>query len=464
MPKDLRTFLEDIQDELLVIDRPIQPHKFEAAAVVQSLENKGLNPPVLFRNVTDMHGRQAKGFQLVINIHGDRLRLAKALGVSPQDMRMPLVQEFAKREQNPIPPEVVSASRAPVKEVVQRDPDLSELPIVRHNEMDGGPYIDMANVVRDPDNGAYNLAFLRNEYKSSKKMGVFMSPRHNLMIVQKYRERNKPTPTAIIVGHHPAFYLGLQTRSPFEADEYEIVGGVMGEPLRLVPSETWGEDLLIPADAEVVIEGEIPPGTLEVEGPFGEYPGYYGPQRRSPILHVTAINRRESPIFQTIFAAHREHWLMGVLPMEGGIYNSLRVQGRFPTLRQVCLPISGTCRFRCYLSMKVRAEGEAKQAAMDAMGHMNKVKLVIVVDEDIDAFNEEQVLWAVSTRARYDHDMDLIKNAQGNTLDPTVEGELMVTKAIIDATEPLHRPYGKRAYPPRELVEKIDLKELALEK
>ena len=124
----------------------------------------------------------------------------------------------------------------------------------------------------------------------------------------------------------------------------------MQEPVRLVPSETWGDDFMVPADAEIVIEGEIPPHELEAEAPFGEYPGYYGPQRMRPLINVKNITRRKNAVLQTVFAGHRDHWLTGTLPQEGSRYNALKIHGRIAGLTALHHPPSGCGRIRAYLS------------------------------------------------------------------------------------------------------------------
>src|SRR6185437_12005410 len=137
-------------------------------------------------------------------------------------------------------------------------------------------------------------------------------------------EKNRPTPVAIVISHHPAFYLGSLNVSPFGVDDYAKVGAIMGTPLRLTPSETLGEDFMVPADAEMVIEGHVLPNVKEVEGPFGEFTGYYGPQRMRNVIEVSAITHRSDAIFQHIFTGHRDTWVLGGIPKEGSLFNLIR--------------------------------------------------------------------------------------------------------------------------------------------
>jgi UbiD family decarboxylase len=331
-------------------------------------------------------------------------------------------------------------------------PDLTYLPAVRHHRLDPAPYLNMTPSMKDPDSGAYNVAFLRNMVKNKRRMGIHMSPRHNYRIYQENSERGEPTRMAVTIGHHPGYYLGALTLAGFDVDEYEVIGGMLGEPLRLTPSETWGKEFLVPADAELVVEAEILPNSKEVEAPFGEFPGYYGPQRLRPAVEVTAITRRENPIFQHAFVGHPDNWMLGAVPKEGGIYRDIR--GRVPGVEQVHLPNSGCGRFRAYVSIDQGSEGEAKHAALQTLASSDFIKQVVVVDEDIDAFNQREVLWAIATRMRAAADIDIIENVKGNTLDPSVRGEVATSKIIVDATVPVDEQY-----PPR-----LDLPEAALEK
>ena len=169
-------------------------------------------------------------------------------------------------------PIVVSHSEAPVKEVVQLGDvvDLYDLPILRHHYMDGGPYIVMPTVVKDKDSGIYNTSYHRMEIKNPKLTAFYSSPRHLWKIFRDYEDRDEPCPVATVIGHHPAFNMGAAYKGPFSVDEYDIIGGYLNEPLRLVPSETFGKELLVPADAEIIVEGVLVPHERVTEGPFGE--------------------------------------------------------------------------------------------------------------------------------------------------------------------------------------------------
>jgi 2,5-furandicarboxylate decarboxylase 1 len=453
---DLREFLESLaEQDLLHISQQVDPAQFEVTAVLQRLENLNRYPAVMFDNPLALDGQPA-GMPILSNLFASRARCAAALGLPQAAAGTELSLEYARREANRVAPVLIRPDEAPVKEVVQtgEQVDLRRLPIVRHHRMDGGPYIDMTPILRDPASGAYNIAFQRNQFRGPRKLGLHMSPRHNWQIARTFEQAGRPAPVAIVVGHHPAFYIGALNVSPFEADDYEVVGAIAGRPLRLVASETWGDDFLVPADAEIVIEGEIPPGVREVEGPFGEYPGTYGPQRVRWIIEVKALTRRREPIYQDTFVGHREVSIMGAFPKEGSLLNRIRAVA--PNVRAVHMPTSGAGRFHCYISIDKTGEGEARQAALLALGNVDFIKHVVVVDADIDVFNEEAVLWAVATRVQADTDVDIIRNVKASQLDPSGRVDNTGAKMIVDATrKPYGHPFEERIEVPSEVVEQV---------
>jgi UbiD family decarboxylase len=459
----LRSFIDRLErehpEQVVHVTEPVDPARFEVTAVLKHLELRRKYPLVVFDRPLDLRGRPSP-MPIATNLYATRERCAMALGLRPEDAMVGLSLEYARREERRIAPETVEAAAAPVKQIVRTgdEVDLRELPIVRHHEMDAGPYVDMTSVMRDPDSGAYNVAFLRNMYKGPRKLGLHMSPRHNWQIVRKHEARNEPTPVAIVVSHHPAFYIGALNVAAFGVDDYSLIGAMFERPLRLTASTTWGADFLIPADADLVLEGHVLPNTREVEGPFGEFPGTYGPQRVRWVVELTAVNQRRDAIYQDVFVGHPDNWVMGSFPKEGSIYN--RIKGVVPSVKAVHLPTSAVGRFHCYISIDKRVDGESKQAALIALGSCDFVKHVVVVDGDIDPFREEEVLWAIATRVQADEDVDIIKNVKGATLDPSQRDDIMGAKMIIDATRPVRRPFESRIEVPAEAMERVELERL----
>lgn len=461
MAKDLRSFLATVAqacpEDLVVVKRPVDP-RFEVTAIQQHLENEDRFPLLLFERVKNLYGDESE-FRLVTNVFASRHRCALALDLPRAHWRMETTVEFARRSRNRVKPVIVPRDQAPVKQVVKvgDEVDLRTLPVVTHHEMDGYPYLVDAVVAPDPDTGVYNSSHHRMLVRGKNELGLWMSPRHLWDYFRRAEERGEPLPIAHVVGHHPAFYLGSEAIVPIDEDEYEVIGGILGEPLRLTPSESFGDRLLVPADAELVIEGEVLPGVRDAEGPFGEFTGYYGPQRWSPVVRVTAITHRKDPIYMNILVGHPDTAILGGIPKEAGIWEELKRS--LPNVVGVHFPISGCCRFHAYIAIEKKVEGEGVTAGLAALPYHDELKHVVVVDSDIDPFNEREVLWAVATRVQPDKDVVIIPNARGGTLDPSAERHAVGSKMIIDATKPVDRPFAERIRVPRSVMERIKLQE-----
>ena len=457
MPKDLRTFLKQVAaarpDDLYKVDRRVSA-ECEPAAVIERLEGEGRNPAVLF---TDVAGSD---IPLLINVHASFSRLALAFGSrTPVELQ----RKLAASEWKPASPIVVDRREAPVKETVLtgRQASLDLLPIIKHNEKDAGAYISGATcITKQRGTNVYNMGLYRHQKFGSQELGFMVNPAHHATYIRReYEEAGEPMDVALVVGHHPGFILASVAKVPGIGGELDLASAYMEEPLELVPGETV--DLLVPARAEIIIEGQIR-HDYHHEGPFGEWPRFYTKEGPQPVVHVTAITMRRRPIYQTIFNAHAEHHVCGAIPRLGSIYR--RVKEVVPTVQAVNLPISGCSRAFCYISLKKRADGEPQQAAMAALTAETDVKHVIVVDDDIDVFNETDVLWALATRFQADRDMIIMPNSFGAHLNPSAyartpgEKGHLETKLILDATKPLPPvQFPEIARAPRELVARIDL-------
>jgi len=218
----------------------------------------------------------------------------------------------------------------------------------------------------------------------------------------------------------------------------------------------------VPAQAEIVIEGYVHPGERVQEGTFGEWPGYYNKEGPCPYVRVTAITMRKDAICQDLLNAHPEHTILGAAPRMGSIYRA--VKAATPNVTAVNLPWSGGGRSFCYISMKKRAPGEPTQAAFAAMATEPNIKHTVIVDDDIDVFNETEVLWAMAMRFQADRDMKVIPNAMGAHLNPSAYGfdrmtiGPMETKVIFDCTKPLPPfTFAARAQVKPDVVERINL-------
>lgn len=455
MPKDLRSYLLDLErlvpDQLVRVDREIDPD-FEVTAVLQHLENEGRFPAVLFSNVRNLNGKP--GHRVLMNVVASRPRIAIAAGLSPSEHGVELTKRIAHAGDHPAATVTIRREDAPVKECIRtgKDVDLRDFPIIRQAEMDGGPFFTMNMINVDPESGVYNGSFQRLMYRTPDETGTCMAPFDTYTIYKRYQQMGKPCPTAYVLGHHPAFELAQGMRLPFLVSEYDVASALLGEPLRLVPSETFGDELLVPADAEMVLEGYMPPDVMKAEGPFGEWSGYYSGQRQGEIFKITAITHRGDPIIRTVFSGHREHTSLG--GWEAEIYR--RASAAVPGVCAVSIAQSGA-GMHVYISLKKRVDGDPKAAAL-AAASVGFTKLIVVVDDDIDVFREEQVWWAVAVRFQA-HDIDVIRGIKGSIIDPSNQHPTAHSLAIIDATEPKSRPFPTRLRVPQDVLDRVRLED-----
>lgn len=465
MAKDLRTYLQQLKEarpnDIKVVDKEVDP-KWEITALIEKLrrEQNGF-PAVLFTNV------KGSNLPVLINLAGSYERLALSIDTDVRNM----VPEYAKREGNFTPPVEVSRDQAPVKEVVWTGDqvDLTKLPIVWHNELDSGYYIDAGpSIVKDPDTGKQNAGIYRHERQAKDELGFMPNPAHHgAYVLRRMRELGKPLEVAIAIGHHPAWPMAGVSKLGGIGGEFEVAGGLLGEPLEVVKGETV--DLLVPARAEIVVEGVIDthPEAVRHEGPFGEYPRYYTGIGTMPWIKVTAITMRHDAIYQTVFNAHTEHTCLGALPRMGSLFR--RIREVIPTVTMVNLPVSGMGRGHAYISLKKARDGEPKQAAFAAFAVDPLVKHVFLVDDDVDVFNEEEVLWCMCTRFQADRDLAMIPYALDGHLSPNNydidrnersedrHKKVMATKMILDMTKPAPPTFfPQRCAVPEDAVQQAD--------
>ncbi|BAS28228.1 decarboxylase UbiD [Limnochorda pilosa] len=454
---DLRSYLEELSrrypEELRTVQKAVDPG-WEVTAVAVALERVGRRPALLFKRV------DGTPYPVVTNLFASRRRMALALGVEERE----LSAAFRAREARLVDPELVDGQDAPVRQVVATGEEvtLRGLPRISHNEKDSGPYITSgAMVVKDPDTGIRNIGIYRHKIHDDRRLGIHLAETsHAWLIYQKYRDRGETMPVAITVGHHPAFYLGVLSFVPFGTDEYSVVGALMERPLRLVRAATV--PLEVPADAEFVIEGYVPPEERADEGPFGEYGGTYGKVLRNPVIHVTGMMRRADPVYLDVVSGYPDHQLLGGTPRLSFIHRMASVAS--PGVREVFMPPSAYCRLACYVSMRKRVEGEPKNVACAVLAADPFIRYVIVVDEDVDVFDERAVLEAVYRNVRAESDVFSVPGAKGHPLDPLVESGgakgMQVTKIGIDATRPVDAA-AEKARPAG--LERVDLRAMELD-
>jgi 2,5-furandicarboxylate decarboxylase 1 len=445
MPQDLRSYLDLIKrkrpEEFVIVSREVDP-AYEITALVVKMEKELRRRPVF---------EKVKGtpFPVLTNLHASRSRLAASMGAAPEDM----LRTYLRAMERPIPPRVVATG--PVKDVVLTGDrvDLLALPQIVHHEGDAGPYVTAAiSFAREPGGDTWNCAYNRLMIKGRDTTSIHLTAGKHLWEYQRMAEaRGEALPLAFAIGVHPAIALGALAIGSIDEDERAIMGGLFGEPLELVRCET--SDLLVPAHAELVIEAEIPPAARTTEGPFGEFTGYSLGERQREVVQVKAITHRAGAVFQDITVAHLDHMLLSTVPMEANLYRAVRAM--VPSVKAVRVPGP----FTCYVSIEQRLPGQAKNAILSVLGADLYMKRVVVVDHDVDIFDDRQVTWALATRCQPDRDITIITHARGSDLDPSARDDGHSAKWGVDATaKPSLAAYTPRHRIPAEVWRRLDLK------
>ncbi len=437
----LRDFLVDLpKDEVIKITEPVELDYLPTALALE-LDKKGKFPVIWIENPIGFEG------PVISNLFADRDRIARMVGETKKEQ---FASAWERAEKQKVPARIVE--RGDVQEVVYagNEVDVTQLPISRHFEEDAGRYIGSGILIcKDPDTAVRNLSYQRLQIKSTNKFGASLHSRgHIWEHLQRCEARGENLEVAVVLGAHPAVHLAAAAKVAMEVDELEIAGGFLGRPIDLVKCKTI--DVEVPANAEIVIEGEILAGVHEEEGPFGEYTGYSTYRSTKNVFMVKAITTRKNPIYLDIIPGYsNEHLLLGRSTKEAYVFS--RLKEIVPDVQAINYPKSGT-HFHAYLSLKKTAEGQARHALMALFGLDSYIKLAIAVDEDVNVYSEEEVLWAMATRFQADTDSFIVPKVFCNRLDPSaVDG--MSAKLGIDATAPLNWDVQRTSLPGKVIEE-----------
>jgi len=417
---DLRSWLRQLEArDRLAVARDGIALIDELAAVAKALER---DSAVLFPQPSQ------HAIPVVANIFADRSWVADSLGV-PTDQ---LLTRFQDAVRHPLP--WVEVDDAPAQQVIHRDVDLlKQLPIPKHNEHDSGPYITAALLIaRNPVTGIQNVSIHRCQVSGPDRIGVLLLPRHTQHYFKMAEQAGQALEIALVIGVHPACILASQAIAAVDEDEMEIAGALLGHPIEMVKCRT--NQVRVPAHAEIVIEGRILPKVREPEGPFGEFPQYYGPRADREVIQVDAITHRTNPIFHTIVGGGMEHLVLGEIPREATLLEHL--QRSFSSVRDVRLTRGGVCRYHLVVKIDKTNNGEPKNVIMGAFGGHYDVKQVVIVDLDVDIDDPHEIEWAIATRFQADRDLLVVSGAQGSKLDPSSDGGISA-KMGLDATKPI---------------------------
>lgn len=394
-------------------------------------------------------------FPVLVGLYWNRPMLARMFDTTSEKLPFVISDEIAAWRKNPVEPVIVTSG--PANEVIEASPDLAALPIPHHAEGDAGPYLTSSVVIaKDPDTGVRNLSIHRMLVTGPRRCTLLLEEYGHVMDYYKRAEaQGRPLEITVNNGVDLAVHLAAATpasAAPIETDELGLAGQIRGEPVELIKAQTVDVEAI--ANAQFVIEGRILPEVREPEGPYAEVTGYYASQENRWVFDVTAITRRRNPIFHSILSG-TEVRIAYASVAEAGIFESVR--SKVPEVTAAHLS-DGSVPYHLVVQIEKKREGCQQKAIEAAFEALPFLKMVTVVDTDVDIFDIGDVEWAVATRARFEQDLSLIADADGHRLNPMVENDKWMRMGI-DATVPLPRAEKYR----RATMRDVDLANFQIE-
>lgn len=421
--------------DLATVSREVDP-RHELTAVLrrmQATQNKALR----FDRV------KGSDIPVATNLFGFRRAIAASLDLEEGQ----LLKRLVALEGRKTPTEAVTD--APVQEVVKiGDIDVArDLPQIVYAEHDGGAYITAGVLIAPhPVTGVYNASWNRCQLVGEEKLRVRMMPPQHLGRYHAEAEAlGQNLPCAIVIGAPPGLMMSAASKVPYETDELEVAGAWQQAPLRVVRCKTIPVD--VPADAEIVIEGEVVAGVREEEGPFGEFTDAYVPVMRNHVFKVKAITRRRDAIYHAILAGGTEDLNLVGVPIQTEIYK--KVSTFVPRIKDIGTP---GYVFGCVIAIEKDNEDQPKNALLAAMAAYSWSKVVVVVDADVNPFDAADVLWAIQTRATPETGIYNIPRIPSYTREDV--RDIHRGKVGIDATVPMDKRelFARRRFPGEENV------------
>ena len=421
----------------------------EIGMATELLHHSDPAPAAVFDNIPGY----PKGFRVLTNFFGGKrqnMTIGFAEGLNRLELSEGFLEVYENEDNQPVLHEIVDDGPIFENVITGDDVDITMFPTPKWHEGDGGRYIGTGcyNVTRDPEEDWINVGTYRVMIHDEKTVGFYISPgKHGRIHRDKYAARGEMMPSAIVLGGDPMTFLMSSSEVPYGLCEFDLMGGLRGKPIECVKGKITG--LPFPANAEIVIEGWIDPKEFRLEGPFGEWTGYYASDvREEPVMHVEAIYHRNDPIMLGCPPQRPPDELARyrAVARSALLKRSIKAAG-VPDVTAVWAHEVGTARMLVALSIKQRYAGHAAQAGHVACQcHVGAYagKYVIVVDDDIDVSDLEQVIWAMLTRSDPATSIDIVKNAWSTPLDPRIPPEEKAKKnftnsrAIIDACRPYH--------------------------
>ena len=452
--RTMRSFLDTLEahGRLRRISRPVDP-AWEPAALAKWMFQalpEAQRFGMLFENVKGTTVPLVTGA-----LGGSTAVYALALDVEPEDIN----EAWVRACRNPVPP--VETAHAACQERVQkgRDADLSWLPIpVWTPGKDVGPYLTTSTVTRNRESGVQNAGVYRTQVRDGRSVICNLSPgRQGTSNVASWNAKGEAAPIAWVIAAPPAVQLAAVANLPAGVDEMTLAGGMMGSPVGMVRCKTV--DLMVPADAEIIIEGEIHPGEIENEGPFGEFAGYMGGVGPRPVARITAITHRDQPIYYgyTSQMPPSESTVVQSLTNAGVLLKSLRYDLNEPSVSDVFIDRTfGGLLAHVIVAMKPRYPAHGKKVGR-LIAAMGPFKRITIVDDDVDIRDTAHVEWAMNSHFNPARDTVLIDDVFfSKQIDPSlvsnVSSSTMGSKMVCDAT--LKSDPGPLSLPPREIMEK----------
>ncbi len=445
---DLRDWLQRVEamGDLRRITREVDPVE-EMSAITYMVGRRIGSPALLFENIK---GYPAKWRSLFNLLGSSNRRIALTMGMDPNLPVMEMISEARQRLARRLPPVEIAPRDAPVNEVVLQgsDIDLTQFPAPKHWPLDGGGqpgqdigrYIGTADAVltRDPDTGIINIGTYRMMVQGKDEVGLYLSPgKHARLDITRAWEQGDGIDVAACWGIDPLFMIVGAMGFPKNVSEYEFAGGIRGKPIEVIPGLCT--NLVVPARAEIVMEGRIEYKATRAEGPFGEFTGYYGrPEGTCPLVKIKAIRMRPDPILTNSLMSDWpscEQNGFFAIARSARIWDDLDKLG-VPGIKGVYIHPAAAGGFGAVIvSIEQRYAGHAAQVAALAAqvpGGAYYTKWIIVVDDDVDPSDWDQVFWAMTTRCDPEKDIDILRQTWSTWLDPT-------------KNPPEERPWGSKA-------------------
>ena len=466
---DLRAWLDEARALGELKDVSGADWNLELGAISELNVKKERPPALLFDDIPGY----PKGFRVATCTTASPARLASILRIDGGESHRTLVQTLRGKpkqwQSRAGEYEPVVVDGGPIFENVQSgdDVDLFSFPAPLWHEKDGGRYIGTGCMVvtKDLDSDWVNVGTYRVMIHDRNHVGLDMIPgKHGAIQYDKHMKAGKPFPVSIVIGCDPLGYLVSGIEVPFGMCELNYIGAILGRPVEVVRGQLTG--LPFPSASEIVIEGHAHPGDVRIEGPFGEFHGYYpGKAETAPVVTIERIYYRNQPIIMGSPPAKppNDYSYSKAVMRSALLVDALQAAG-VPDVEGVWAHEIGGARMFNVVSIRQRYAGHARQA-----GHILSQcgvgaymsRYTIVVDEDIDPSNLQEVMWAVATRSDPDLDIDIIKRGMGSKNDPMSiaypYNAPFNTKAIIDACRPYDfiREFPEVAEASKELQETV---------